>query len=148
MRKHILALLLIAVAGPTLANADDHRGPDFPPPGPPGAFQPMPGHDFAGGPGLQGIELNQEQRKVVRDAGRDERLAAAKITQDYLDKLSDADKASMKMAMAHARSEAQAKIMKVMTPAQAKQFEANLARDDRRRAEWDEFQKWKADKRG
>lgn len=151
MRKRLLALMLLAVASPGLVMAGEHRGHECCPPGPDGpggAHQPGPSPDFASGPGLQGIELSQDQRKVVHDAGREEHRAVGEITRAYLDKLSDSDKASLKKALSDTRLASQDTIRKALSPDQVLQYDANLKREDDRRTEWEEFQKWKAAKRG
>ncbi len=151
MRKNLIALLLVAAATPSLVMAGDKHGSDCCPQGPHGVFQAGlhgPGRDFVGGPGLNGIDLTKDQRKAVREAGRDEHQAVIKINRDYLDKLSTADKEAMKKAIESARSDSEGKVRKALTAEQIKLFEANLKRDADRRAEWEEFQKWKAAKKG
>lgn len=151
MRKKIIALLLVAAATPTLVMAGDKHGSDCCPKGSHGHFEAGPQgpvRDFAGGPGLLGIDLNRDQRKAVREADRDEHLAVSKINRDYLDKLSEADKAAMKGAIQTARSDSEGKVRMALNADQIKQFDANLKREADQRAEWEEFQKWKAAKKG
>lgn len=54
----------------------------------------------------------------------------------------------MKGAIQTARSHSEGKVRMALNADQIKQFDANLKREADQRAEWEEFQKWKAAKKG
>ena len=128
MRK-TLSMLLLAAALPAAAIAAEHgeRGP---------ACDMGPGYyhkgadGMAGMPGkmggMHGFNLNPEQRKTMHKAYQE---AMQKELQASRDK---ADKAFRDQ----------------LTPEQLKAFDERKAEQEKRRAEWEEFRKWKAEKEG
>lgn len=144
MRK-TLSMLLLAAALPVAVIAaepghsgygmgpDDyhHQGRD----GMPGMMGPM-----------HGLDLTPEQRKAAQGAYQQAAKEKREITQRYLDKLSEADKEAMRKELQASRDKADKAFRAQLTPEQLKTFDERKAEQEKRRAEWEEFRKWKAEK--
>ncbi|SEI52676.1 protein refolding chaperone Spy/CpxP family [Azotobacter beijerinckii] len=149
MRK-TLSMLLLATALPLAAIAaePDEPGPvcDM------GSGHHQHGREgMAGMPGMMmapmdGLKLNAEQRQAVNKARLDAAQEKREITRRYMDKLSEADKEAMQKELQASRDKADKTFREQLTPEQLKQFEARKAEGEKRRAEWEEFRKWKAEK--
>jgi len=150
MRK-TLSMLLLATALPVAALAAEPAGPG------PACDMMGPGHhlhgrrDGMGGmPGMMspvdGLKLTKEQRQAIHKARMDAVKDKHEITQRYMDKLSEADKEAMQKELQAAHDKTDKTIREQLTPEQLKQFEERKAEAEKRRAEWEEFRKWKAEK--
>ncbi len=145
MRKTLMALMF-AAALPTVAMAapDGGQGPGY-----------GPGPDF-GGPGMHHergprdgfgkLDLSPEQREKIGHLMGEERRGDREVLHRYLEKLPAADQKAMKDELAAKREKARADIRAVLNPTQQKQFDEMKKQQDARRAEWKEFQAWKAQK--
>lgn len=145
MRKTLTALL-IAAALPTVALAATPAPTDAPPPAP---FMKEHGHGMMrgdhGGP-FRDLNLTQEQRqqvgKVMGDSMKDRR----EITEKYWNKLPEADRKAMQEELKANRDKADSSIRGILTPEQQKKFDELKKQREQRKAEWAEFQSWKAQK--
>ncbi|MNP70149.1 hypothetical protein D3C76_1663410 [compost metagenome] len=68
------------------------------------------------------------------------------ITQKYLDKLPAADQKALKDELKAKEDKTQSDIRALLKPDQQKQFDEMQKKRAERRAEWAEFQNWKAEK--
>jgi len=146
MRKTLMALMF-AAALPTVAMAAPEGGPGGP------GFGPGP--DF-GGPGMHHergprdgfgkLDLSPEQREKIGHLMGEERRGDREVLHRYLEKLPAADQKAMKDELAAKREKARADIRAVLNPTQQKQFDEMKKQQEARRAEWKEFQAWKAQK--
>lgn len=143
MRKTLTALLL-AASLPTIALAMPEGGPrDHAP-----CNKPMQG-EHRGAPGgkmFKDLNLSAEQREQLGKLMREHRDDPREITQKYLDKLPKADQDAMKKELETARLEHDKAFRAILTPEQQKTFDARKAEMDKRRAEREEFEAWKAEK--
>ncbi|MFC0710191.1 Spy/CpxP family protein refolding chaperone [Azorhizophilus paspali] len=144
MRK-TLSMLLLAAALPAAALAAE-------PGHPPCAMEPGY-HQHKGPEGMQGmmgpahgLKLTDEQRKAMFEARKEASKENREITQRYLDKLSEADKEAMQKELQASREKADKAFRDQLTPEQQKAFDERKAEQEKRRAEWEEFRKWKAEK--
>ena len=149
MRK-TLSMLLLAAALPAAAIAAEpgESGPacDMGP----GHYQQF-GREGMGGmhgmmPPVDGLKLTPEQRQAINKARMEAVKGKHEITQRYMDKLSEADKEAMQKELQANRDKADKAVREQLTPEQLKQFEERKAEGEKRRAEWEEFLKWKAEK--
>ncbi len=144
MRKTLMALMF-AAALPTVAMAapEGGPGPGFGP-GPDGG----PGMHHERGPrdGLRQLDLSPEQRQKIGQLMGEERKVDREVLHKYLEKLPAADQKAMHDEMAAKHDKARADIRAVLNPTQQKQFDEMKKKEDARRAEWKEFQAWKAQK--
>ena len=136
MRKTLTALLL-AAALPTLAIAAP--GMDD------GAAHHKRGDGYHGHM-MRDLDLSREQRQKVGAAMRENMQTQREITQRYLDKLPAADKAAMAKEQEASRAEQQKAIRDTLSPEQQKKFDEMQAEMDKRRAEREEFETWKAER--
>jgi len=139
MRKTLIAMMF-AAALPTVAMAMPQGGPG-PDGGGPG-FGPGGRH---GSPFSQ-LNLSPEQRQQVDRLVGGEMHSDREITQRYLEKLSPADQQAMKDEIKAKQDKTQADIRALLKPEQQKSFDDMKKKQDQRRAEWAEFQAWKASK--
>lgn len=139
MRK-TLSMLLLAATLPVAAFA----GPQSP-----SGEMPMECHhgDMGAGHGGMGeLRLSPEQRKAIGEARRTAMQERREINQRYLDKLSESDKKAMQAELKASTDKAEKVFQDQLTPEQRKSFEEFRKQREERRTEWQEFQKWKADK--
>ncbi|GAB3394705.1 hypothetical protein [Azotobacter armeniacus] len=145
MRK-TLSILLLAAALPVAAIAAEPGHPGYGM-GPGYYYQGRDGMPGTMGP-MHGITLNAEQRKAAHKAYQETAKEKREITQRYLDKLSEADKEAMQKELQASREKADKAFRAQLTPEQLKAFDERKAEQEKRRAEWEEFRKWKAEKEG
>jgi Spy/CpxP family protein refolding chaperone len=148
MRKTLIALMF-ATALPTIAMAAPGDGPDNGPgfgPGGPGGPGEMMDHRRGGDGPFADLDLSPEQRGQIGRLMHDEREHGREITDKYLQKLSPADQKALRDEMQASRAKVQADVRAVLKPDQQKEFDAMKKKQDERRAEWAEFQAWKAQK--
>lgn len=141
MRKTLTALLF-ATALPTLAIAAPMDGGS---PMDGGACPHMKeGH---GGHGMMhGLNLSAEQRQKIGGAMHEQMQSQRDITKRYLDKLPAADQAAMKKEQEASREKQQKAIRDVLTAEQQKKFDEMQKDMEKRRAEREEFETWKAER--
>ena len=150
MRKTLIALMF-AAALPTVAMAAMPEGP-----GPMGGPE---GHMMMGGPGHGGehgprgkggpfsqLDLSREQREQIGKLMGDQWHARKDLTKKYLDKLPAADQKAMQDEIAAGKQKTQADIRAVLKPDQQKKFDELQKERAAKKAEWQEFQAWKAEK--
>ena len=92
------------------------------------------------------LNLSAEQRQALRKLKAEQFKTQHEITQRYLDKLPEAERKALAAERKAAQDKEQAGIKAQLNPEQLKAFEAQQAERDKRRAEWQEFQDWKAKK--
>lgn len=145
MRKTLIALML-AAALPTVAMAM----PEGPGPmgGHEGHMMGGPGHGEHGPRGKGGpfsqLDLSKEQHEQIRKLMGEQWHARKDLTQKYLDKLPAADQKAMQDEIAAGKQKTQADIRVVLKPDQQKKYDEIVKKQAERRAEWKEFQAWKA----
>lgn len=148
MRKTLIALMF-AAALPTVAMAAMPEGP-----GPMGGPE---GHMMMGGPGhggehgprgkggpLSQLDLSKEQREQIGKLMGDQWQARKDLVKKYLDKLPATEQKAMQDEIAAGKQKTQADIRAVLKPDQQKKFDEIVKKQEQRRAEWKEFQAWKA----
>ena len=145
MRKTLIALMF-ATALPTVAMAM----PEGPGPmgGPESHMMGGPGHGEHGPRGKGGpfsqLDLSKEQREQIRKLMGDQWHARKDLTQKYLDKLPAADQKAMQDEITAGKQKTQADIRALLKPDQQKKYDEIVKKQAERRAEWKEFQAWKA----
>lgn len=147
MRKTLIALMF-AAALPTVAMAAMPEGPG-PMGGPEGHMMGGPAHGGEHGPRGKGgpfsqLDLSKEQREQIGRLMGDQWHARKDLVKKYLDKLPAADQKAMQDEIAAGRQKTQADIRAVLKPDQQKKFDEIVKKQEQRRAEWKEFQAWKA----
>jgi Spy/CpxP family protein refolding chaperone len=142
MRKTLTALLFAATL-PTLAMASPQGPAHGPDEGPRGGMAMM--HHRGQGP-LQHLDLNPDQRRQVNHLMGEQMKQRREITESYLAKLPAAEQKAMHDALAASETKTRSDIRAVLTPDQQKQFDDMTKKQEQRRAEWAEFQAWKAQK--
>ena len=136
MRKTLTALLF-AAALPTLAIAAPTMDGDACP-------HMQEGH---GGHGMMhGLNLTSEQRQKIGNAMHEQMQTQRDITKRYLDKLPAADKAAMQKEQEANRAKQQKTIRDTLTSEQQKKFDEMQKDMEKRRAEREEFEAWKAER--
>lgn len=145
MRKTFIALMF-ATALPTVAMAM----PEGPGPmgGPESHMMGGPGHGEHGPRGKGGpfsqLDLSKEQREQIRKLMGDQWHARKDLVKKYLDKLPAADQKAMQDEIAAGKQKTQTDIRAVLKPDQQKKYDEIVKKQAERRAEWKEFQAWKA----
>lgn len=137
MRKTLIALAF-AASLPALALAMPQDGPNNP-----------PMHGEQRGPGMKlfkELDLSAEQREQMGKLMRERKHDPREITRKYLEKLPKADQDALHKELEAARLEHDKAVRAILTPEQQKTFDARKAEMDKRRAEREEFQAWKAEK--
>lgn len=137
MRKILTALLFAAALPPlgAVAHAMDDGGPG-----------PMKGDGPQAGHMMRGFDLTPEQRQKVRSAMREQVETQREITQRYLDKLPEADKAAMKKEQDANRDKQQKAIRDVLTPEQQKRYDEMQEELMKKHADREAFEAWKAER--
>ena len=143
MRKTLIAALF-AAALPTMAMAMPSPGEDGP--RPPFAHDGGPRGDHRGPGPFADLDLNKEQRQAIGKIMGEQAHSRDELTKRYLDKLSDADKKAMHDEIKAKRDATDGKIRALLNPEQQKAFDEKHKQMEARRAEWQEFQVWKASK--
>jgi Spy/CpxP family protein refolding chaperone len=142
MRKTLTALLFAATL-PTLAMASPQgqvHGPDE------GSRGGAPMMQHRGHGPLDKLDLNPDQRRQVGQLMAEQMKQRRDITQSYLAKLPAAEQKAMHDALAASQTKTRGEVRALLTPDQQKQFDDMTKKQDERRAEWAEFQAWKAQK--
>ena len=135
MRKTLIALMF-AAALPTVAMAM---------PGGDGPMGPRHGGEHGRGDApYSQLDLSREQRQQIGKLMGDQWHARKDLTQKYLDKLPAADQKAMQDEIAAGKQKTQADIRAVLKPDQQKKYDDIVKKQAERRAEWKEFQAWKA----
>ncbi|MEE1923856.1 LTXXQ domain protein [Pseudomonas sp. 148P] len=138
MRKTLIALML-AAALPTVAMAMPENGPG---PGP--DHGPRFEHHRGDAPFAK-LDLTREQRQQIGKLMGQEMKDRREVTQRFLDKLPPAEQKAMKDELKAKQDKTQADIRALLKPEQQKQFDEMKKKREERRAEWQEFQAWKAE---
>ncbi|KAF1053714.1 MAG: hypothetical protein GAK43_01270 [Stenotrophomonas maltophilia] len=146
MRKTLTALF-IAAALPTFAFAGAPSDVDAPPPPPGKFFQGHGPRDDRGGP-FRELDLTKEQREQVGKLFGESMKNRHEITEKYLNKLSAADRKAMQDEFKASHDKTDSAIRGLLTPEQQKKFDQLKKEREQRKAEWAEFQQWKAQKDG
>ncbi|MBA1200656.1 LTXXQ domain protein [Pseudomonas capeferrum] len=133
MRKTLIALMF-AAALPTVAMAMPEGGPRHEGP-----------HHRGGAPYAQ-LDLTHEQRQQIGKLKGEDMKAHRDITKRYLDKLPAAEQKAMKDELKARHDKTQAEIRGLLKPEQQKQFDEMQKKRAERKAEWQEFKAWKAEK--
>ena len=135
MRKTLTALLF-AAALPTVAMAMPDGGPRH------------DGPHHRGGPAFHELDLSREQRDQIGKLMGDQMKQRHDITERYLGKLPAADQKAMKEEMQASRDKTDAAVRNLLKPDQQKKFDELQKERAAEKAEWQEFQAWKAEKAG
>lgn len=141
MRKTLTALLFAATL-PTLAMASP-QGPAHGPDEGPRGMAMMQHHGK--GP-LENLDLTPDQRRQVGRLMGEQMKQRREITERYLAKLPAAEQKAMHDALAASEAKTRGDVRALLTPDQQKQFDEMTKKQEQRRAEWAEFQAWKAQK--
>lgn len=137
MRKTLIALML-AAALPTVAMAMPEGGP-----GP--DHGPRFSEHHRGGEPFAKLDLSREQRQQIGKLMGQEMKDRREVTQRFLDKLPAAEQKAMKDELKAKQDKTQADIRALLKPEQQKQFDEMKKQREERRAEWQQFQAWKAE---
>lgn len=147
MRKTLIALMF-AAALPTVAMAMPEGPTPGPMGGPEGHMMGGPGHGEHGPRGKGGpfsqLDLSKEQREQIGKLMGDQWHARKDLVKKYLDKLPPAEQKAMQDEIAACRQKTQADIRAVLKPDQQKKYDEIVKKQAERRAEWQQFQAWKA----
>jgi len=147
MRKTLIALMF-AAALPTVAMAMPEGPTPGPMGGPEGHMMGGPGHGEHGPRGKGGpfsqLDLSKEQREQIGKLMGDQWHARKDLAKKYLDKLPPAEQKAMQDEIAAGRQKTQADIRAVLKPDQQKKYDEIVKKQAERRAEWQQFQAWKA----
>ncbi|MCO7517221.1 Spy/CpxP family protein refolding chaperone [Pseudomonas guariconensis] len=135
MRKTLIALMF-AAALPTVAMAMPDGGPRHNGP-----------HHRGDAPFAQ-LDLSREQRQQIGKLMGEQMKQRRDITQRYLDKLPAAEQKALKDELKASHDKTQADIRGLLKPEQQKKFDELQKKRAERKAEWKEFQAWKAEKAG
>ena len=148
MRKTLMALMFAAaLPADAMAAPEGGDGPGFGPgPGGPGFGGPGMHHERGPRDGFAKLDLSPEQRQKIGQLMGEERHIDREVLHKYLEKLPAADQKAMKDEITAKHDKARADIRAVLNPTQQKQFDEMKKQQDARRAEWKEFQAWKAQK--
>ena len=135
MRKTLIALMF-AAALPTVAMA-----------------MPEGGHHH-GGPHHRGdapfaqLDLSRDQRQQIGKLMGEQMKQRRAITERYMAKLPAAERKAMKDEIKASHDKTQASIRGLLKPEQQKKFDELQKARAARKAEWQAFQVWKAEKAG
>ncbi|MEJ5865853.1 Spy/CpxP family protein refolding chaperone [Pseudomonas farsensis] len=133
MRKTLIALMF-ATALPTVAMAMPEGGPRH------------DGPHHRGGAAFAQLDLTRDQRQQVGKLMGEQMKQRRDITQRYLDKLPAADQKAMQDEIKASHDKADGQIRALLKPDQQKKFDELQKERAARKAEWKEFQAWKAEK--
>ncbi|WP_095170022.1 LTXXQ domain protein [Pseudomonas sp. Irchel 3H3] len=140
MRKTLIAVLF-AAALPTVAMAmPEGQGPMGPMDSPRHGAQM---HDHGKGPYSQ-LDLSREQREQIRKIMGEQMHERKQLVDKYLEKLSPADQKAMQDEIAARHQKAETEVRALLKPDQQQKFDAIQKKRAERKAEWAQFQAWKA----
>ncbi|MNN48622.1 periplasmic protein [compost metagenome] len=145
MRKTLTALLIAATL-PTFALAATPAATDSTPHE---AGMHMDGHGkrFGGGHGMfRDLDLSREQRQQMGKLMGEGMKSRHDITERYMQKLPAAERKAMEDELKASREKTQKDIRALLTPEQQKKYDELQKKRELRKAEWAEFQEWKAQK--
>ncbi|MCV9919450.1 Spy/CpxP family protein refolding chaperone [Pseudomonas sp. BT-42-2] len=135
MRKTLIALMF-AAALPTVAMAMPEGGPRHDGP-----------HHRGDAPFAQ-LDLSREQRQQIGKLMGEQMNQRRDITERYIAKLPAAEQKAMKDEIKASRDKADGQVRALLKPEQQKKFDELKKEREARKAEWKEFQAWKAEKAG
>lgn len=133
MRKTLIALMF-AAALPTVALAMPEGGPRHDGP-----------HHRGDAPFAQ-LDLTREQRQQIGKLMGEQMKQRRDVTERYLAKLPAAEQKAMQDEIKASHDKTQGQIRALLKPEQQKQFDELQKERAARKAEWKEFQAWKAEK--
>jgi len=132
MRKTLIALMF-AAALPTVAMAMPEGGPGR-------------GDHHRGDAPFAQLDLSRDQRQQIGKLMGEQMKNRQEITKRYLEKLPAADQKALKDELQSKKDKTQADIRALLKPDQQKKFDELKKEQEARRAEWNEFKTWKAEK--
>ena len=140
MRKTLIALMF-AAALPTVAMAmPEGQGPMGPMDGPRHGGQM---HEHGKGP-YRELDLSREQREQIRKIMGEQMHDRKQLVDKYLEKLPPAEQKAMQDEMTARQQKAEADVRALLKPDQQKKFDEIQKQRAERKAEWQQFQAWKA----
>ncbi|MBV4535079.1 Spy/CpxP family protein refolding chaperone [Pseudomonas urmiensis] len=135
MRKTLIALMF-AAALPTVAMAMPEGGPRHDGP-----------HHRGDAPFAQ-LDLSRDQRQQIGKLMGEQMKQRRDITERYIAKLPAAEQKAMKDEIKASRDKADGQVRALLKPEQQKKFDELKKEREARKAEWKQFQAWKAEKAG
>jgi len=135
MRKTLIALMF-AAALPTVAMAMPDGGPR---------------HDgplHRGDAPFAQLDLSRDQRQQIGKLMGEQMHNRREITERYLNKLPAAEQKAMKDELKASHDKTDSQVRALLKPDQQKKFDELQKEREARKAEWKEFQAWKAEKAG
>ena len=133
MRKTLIALMF-AAALPTVAMAMPEGGPRHDGP-----------HHRGDAPFAQ-LDLSRDQRQQIGKLMGEQMQQRRDITERYMNKLPAAEQKAMKDEIKANHDKTEGQIRALLKPDQQKKFDELQKERAARKAEWQEFQAWKAEK--
>ncbi|MHA6164308.1 MULTISPECIES: Spy/CpxP family protein refolding chaperone [Pseudomonas] len=133
MRKTLIALMF-AAALPTVAMAMPEGGPRHDGP-----------HHRGDAPFAQ-LDLSRDQRQQIGKLMGEQMQQRRDITERYMNKLPAAEQKAMKDEIKASHDKTEGQIRALLKPDQQKKFDELQKERAARKAEWQEFQAWKAEK--
>ncbi|MGF6392347.1 Spy/CpxP family protein refolding chaperone [Pseudomonas plecoglossicida] len=133
MRKTLIALMF-AAALPTVAMAMPEGG------------QRHDGPHHRGDAPFAQLDLSREQRQEIRKLMGEQMKNRHDITERYMAKLPAAEQKAMKDELKASHDKTESQIRALLKPDQQKKFDELQKAREARKAEWKEFQAWKAEK--
>ncbi|MBC3452269.1 Spy/CpxP family protein refolding chaperone [Pseudomonas mosselii] len=133
MRKTLIALMF-AAALPTVAMAMPDGGPRHDGP-----------HHRGDAPFAQ-LDLSRDQRQQIGKLMGEQMQQRRDITERYMAKLPAAEQKAMKDELKASHDKTDGQIRALLKPEQQKKFDELQKERAARKAEWKEFQAWKAEK--
>ncbi|RCL28795.1 LTXXQ domain protein [Pseudomonas sp. AFG_SD02_1510_Pfu_092] len=135
MRKTLIALMF-AAALPTVAMAMPEGGPRH------------DGPHHRGDAPFHQLDLSRDQRQQVGKLMGEQMKQRRDVTERYLAKLPEAEQKAMQAELQANRDKTDSAIRALLQPEQQKKFDELQKERAARKAEWQEFQAWKAEKAG
>ncbi|QXI37150.1 Spy/CpxP family protein refolding chaperone [Pseudomonas xantholysinigenes] len=135
MRKTLIALMF-AAALPTVAMAMPEGGPRHDGP-----------HHRGDAPFAQ-LDLSREQRQQIGKLMGEQMQQRREITERYINKLPAGEQKALKDELKASHDKTDSQVRALLKPEQQKKFDDLQKERAARKAEWKEFQAWKAEKAG
>lgn len=143
MTRKTIAALLLAAALPTMVMAMpegsmgtmDHMG----------RMGMEDGGHHKGGHLFKELNLTPEQRQEMQRLMGEHMRSRHEIVERYLDKLPAAERKAMQDEIKARHEESYKAMRALLKPEQQKRFDEMHQQMQEKQAEWDEFQKWKAE---
>jgi Spy/CpxP family protein refolding chaperone len=132
MRKTLIALMF-AAALPTVAMAMPEGGPRG------------DGPHHRGDAPFHQLDLSRDQRQQIGKLMGEQKEQRRDIAERYLAKLPAAEQKAMKDELQASRAKTDSQIRALLKPEQQKQFDELQKERAAKKAEWQEFQAWKAE---